>query len=92
VCGALWGARYGYSALPRDWLAAMPNKAWLDRKVVRFLNLMGLTDVEQKVVEKSYEERARDEPPPRYASPYLHHAGGDDAPYPPDDDKEPHWT
>lgn len=57
VCGALWGARYGYSALPRDWLAAMPNKAWLDRKVVRFLNLLGITNVEQAIIERSYEER-----------------------------------
>jgi hypothetical protein len=60
VCGALWGARYGYSALPRDWLAAMPNKAWLDRKVVRFLNLLGCTNVDQRVVEKSWEEMAEE--------------------------------
>jgi len=63
VCGAMWGARYGYSALPRDWLEAMPHKAWLDRKVVRFLNLMGITQVQQPAIEKSYEERVRDGEP-----------------------------
>jgi len=59
----MWGARYGYSALPRDWLEAMPHKAWLDRKVVRFLNLMGITQVQQPAIEKSYEERVRDGEP-----------------------------
>lgn len=39
----------------------MPHKAWLDRKVVRFLNVLGLTHVEQAVIEKSEEERAAEE-------------------------------
>jgi hypothetical protein len=34
----------------------MPNKAWLDRKVVRFLNFLGLTNVTQTVVVRSFEE------------------------------------
>ncbi len=42
VAGALLGCRIGYSQLPQDWLAAMPNKVWLDAKVVAFLQLMGL--------------------------------------------------
>ena len=40
VCGAMLGARLGYDGLPADWLAAMPNKAWLDRKVVDLIRLM----------------------------------------------------
>eukprot|EP01133_Synstelium_polycarpum_P004081 gene4081-4754_t len=31
VAGAMIGARIGYSALPADMLAAMPNKKWLDK-------------------------------------------------------------
>jgi ADP-ribosylglycohydrolase len=42
VCGALYGTRWGYSSLPRDWLQAMPHKAWLDAKVVAFLRLLQL--------------------------------------------------
>ncbi|KAL6059123.1 ADP-ribosylglycohydrolase [Balamuthia mandrillaris] len=44
VAGALFGTRKGYSALPKEWLSAMPHKAWLDEKVVRFLRLLGLVD------------------------------------------------
>jgi len=42
ACGALFGARVGYSNLPQDWLAALPNKKWLDKKVVAFLRMVGL--------------------------------------------------
>jgi ADP-ribosylglycohydrolase len=40
VCGALLGARLGYDGLPAAWLNAMPNKAWLDAKVVTLVKLM----------------------------------------------------
>eukprot|EP00026_Physarum_polycephalum_P003546 Phypoly_transcript_03559.p1 GENE.Phypoly_transcript_03559~~Phypoly_transcript_03559.p1 ORF type:complete len:574 (+),score=104.59 Phypoly_transcript_03559:204-1724(+) len=42
VCGALMGCRIGYNALPHEWLAALPNKKWLDKKVVQFLRLSDL--------------------------------------------------
>lgn len=40
VCGAMLGAKVGYNGLPAEWLAAMPNKAWLDAKVVELIKLM----------------------------------------------------
>jgi hypothetical protein len=36
------GARMGYAQLPREWLAAMPDKRFLDRNVVAFLRLCKL--------------------------------------------------
>src|SRR5690348_7842524 len=47
VCGALVGAKIGYTNLPRDWLMAMPHKKWLDQKVVALLKLMGLVNKPQ---------------------------------------------
>jgi hypothetical protein len=40
VCGALLGCRLGFSQLPKDWLAVMPHKKWLDKKVVQFIHLL----------------------------------------------------
>jgi len=37
VCGAVLGARLGYSRLPMDWANALPYRAWLDNKILRFL-------------------------------------------------------
>jgi len=42
VCGALLGARLGYSKLPKEWLASLRHKKWLDKKVIAFLKLNGL--------------------------------------------------
>jgi len=42
VCGALYGSKVGYSNLPKDWLVHMPNKSWLDAKVIKLLKLMKL--------------------------------------------------
>lgn len=42
VCGAVMGAKIGYSRLPRDWLQALPHKTWLDKQVVAFLRVAGL--------------------------------------------------
>jgi len=39
VCGGMYGARYGYSSLPRAWLCCLPHKSWLDNKVLAFLLL-----------------------------------------------------
>lgn len=33
VCGTMFGVRYGYRALPQDWLREMPNKKWFDQKI-----------------------------------------------------------
>ncbi|EFA84314.1 hypothetical protein PPL_03392 [Heterostelium album PN500] len=38
VCGALIGCVIGYTKLPSDMLKALPNKAWLDQIVIKFLN------------------------------------------------------
>jgi ADP-ribosylglycohydrolase len=43
VCGTMYGARYGYQALPTKWLQAMPYKKWLDEKILRLLNHMDLS-------------------------------------------------
>lgn len=40
VCGAMLGARLGYDGLPAEWLQAMPNKKWMDKKVVALIKLM----------------------------------------------------
>jgi ADP-ribosylglycohydrolase len=32
VCGAMMGARIGYSNLPKDWLSSLRHKPWLDKK------------------------------------------------------------
>eukprot|EP01100_Stratorugosa_tubuloviscum_P014832 TRINITY_DN815_c0_g1_i1.p1 TRINITY_DN815_c0_g1~~TRINITY_DN815_c0_g1_i1.p1 ORF type:complete len:399 (-),score=213.57 TRINITY_DN815_c0_g1_i1:70-1266(-) len=42
VCGACVGAIVGYLGLPRDWISAMPNKKWLDEKVIAFLKVANL--------------------------------------------------
>ncbi len=41
VCGAVFGGRIGYLALPRDWLRALPHKRWLDAKACAFLASLG---------------------------------------------------
>jgi len=41
VCGALYGARYGFQKLPKEMIDIMPNKTWLDKKIVDFLQLLG---------------------------------------------------
>lgn len=33
VAGAVMGAYLGYDSLPKDWLDALPNKKWLDKKI-----------------------------------------------------------
>jgi ADP-ribosylglycohydrolase len=38
VCGAMLGAKIGYTNLPKDWLQALPNKMWLDHQVYQFLS------------------------------------------------------
>jgi len=42
ACGSVVGCYVGYTQLPQQWLAAMPNKKWLDKKVVDFLKLSAL--------------------------------------------------
>eukprot|EP01119_Soliformovum_irregulare_P019952 TRINITY_DN6407_c0_g1_i1.p1 TRINITY_DN6407_c0_g1~~TRINITY_DN6407_c0_g1_i1.p1 ORF type:complete len:513 (-),score=158.03 TRINITY_DN6407_c0_g1_i1:26-1564(-) len=42
VAGALLGTLGGYSQLPKEWLRSMPNKRWLDAKVIQLLKLMSL--------------------------------------------------
>ena len=42
VAGALLGCKFGYDALPKDWVKGLKEKKWLDKKVDRFLNLLGL--------------------------------------------------
>lgn len=37
VCGTMYGARYGYKALPSEWLRAMPYKKWFDQKIMKSL-------------------------------------------------------
>jgi ADP-ribosylglycohydrolase len=44
VCGTMFGARYGYKALPRKWLRAMPFKKWFDQKIIKHLKQMNVID------------------------------------------------
>eukprot|EP00761_Pharyngomonas_kirbyi_P000999 gb/GECH01001000.1/.p1 GENE.gb/GECH01001000.1/~~gb/GECH01001000.1/.p1 ORF type:complete len:351 (+),score=83.98 gb/GECH01001000.1/:1-1053(+) len=47
VCGALAGAKYGYSNLPSDWLNQLCFKEWLDHKVDAFLALLDIPKNDQ---------------------------------------------
>lgn len=49
VCGTMYGARYGYRALPYEWLRAMPYKKWLDRKILKCLTKMSFSTNESLV-------------------------------------------
>jgi hypothetical protein len=42
VAGAMLGARIGYSKLPKDWMDLMPYKPWLEKRLNRLLQYMGL--------------------------------------------------
>jgi ADP-ribosylglycohydrolase len=42
VAGSIIGTYIGYDALPERWLNALPNKAWLDKKVDALFLKMGL--------------------------------------------------
>lgn len=42
VCGAIVGCKLGYKKLPKNWLAALPFKKWLDNIVIEFCALIGL--------------------------------------------------
>lgn len=46
VAGATLGAHLGYSKLPADWIAALPNRAWLNSKVLKFLDILWSEDNE----------------------------------------------
>lgn len=45
VCGTMYGARYGFSALPQTWLKAMPYKKWFDQKIIRYLRKMNIINM-----------------------------------------------
>lgn len=51
VCGTMYGARYGYRALPYEWLKEMPNKKWLDLMIIDCIEKMNL--IENKTMETS---------------------------------------
>lgn len=42
VCGTMYGTRHGYRKLPYEWLRKMPNKKWLDLKIIDCLKKMNL--------------------------------------------------
>ncbi|CAF1029054.1 unnamed protein product [Adineta steineri] len=44
VCGTMYGARYGYKALPSEWLRALPYKKWFDKKLIQCFGQMNLID------------------------------------------------
>ncbi|CAF1227480.1 unnamed protein product [Adineta ricciae] len=48
VCGTMYGARYGYSKLPAEWLRAMPYKKWFDKKIISYLRQMKV--IENKTI------------------------------------------
>lgn len=37
VAGAIIGAHLGYSALPRDWIEALPNRTWLNNIIIDYV-------------------------------------------------------
>lgn len=40
VAGQIYGAYYGYSALPVEWLNKLINKPWLDKKIIKFFDVL----------------------------------------------------
>jgi ADP-ribosylglycohydrolase len=40
VCGTMFGARYGYTKLPYEWLRHMPYKKWFDKRVFASIEKM----------------------------------------------------
>jgi ADP-ribosylglycohydrolase len=42
VAGAILGAYLGFEALPVDWVEALPNGEWLDKKISELFERMGL--------------------------------------------------
>jgi ADP-ribosylglycohydrolase len=40
VAGATMGAHLGYSRLPRDWIEALPNRAWLNDIILQYLRVL----------------------------------------------------
>lgn len=44
VAGACLGAHLGYLALPADWIAALPNRDWLNRIIIQFINILWSDD------------------------------------------------
>jgi hypothetical protein len=63
VCGAMMGVRLGYRALPLEWLRALPNKQWLDRKIVAFLGVAGLISADTAAAAEALYQK-RDGPAP----------------------------
>jgi ADP-ribosylglycohydrolase len=51
VCGTMYGARYGYKALPYEWLRAMPYKKWFDEKIITCLERMNLINTKSIVTQ-----------------------------------------
>lgn len=45
VSGAIIGSFIGYTNLPTDWLAALPNKKWLDLLIIKFINTLKISDL-----------------------------------------------
>jgi ADP-ribosylglycohydrolase len=46
VCGTMFGARYGYTKLPYNWLKEMPFKKWFDQKIIGCFEKMNLNDIQ----------------------------------------------
>lgn len=40
VAGAVMGAHLGYSALPRDWIEALPNRTWLNKIIMDYIRAL----------------------------------------------------
>lgn len=40
VAGATLGAHLGYTALPSDWIAALPNRDWLNTIIMNFMSVL----------------------------------------------------
>ena len=40
ISGQVLGSWLGYNALPVDWISTLTNKEWLDRKIIKFLEMI----------------------------------------------------
>jgi ADP-ribosylglycohydrolase len=40
IVGAIFGAEMGFSKLPKEWIAGLPNKPWVDTVIAKYLDVV----------------------------------------------------
>lgn len=61
VCGTVYGTFHGYEKLPYKWLRKMPNKKWLDKRILKTLEKTPIRSTESERVESRNQTEAREQ-------------------------------